>query len=294
MKHSSIVVIDLGGTKINFGLYRAGNINRNIIKTFDSTMCVDDSILFIQACIDEVKTSDTCAIAIGVPCIVDVEQGIVFDAVNIKSWQKVALKAQLEAWYDLPVYINNDVNCFVKGEHLVKQEQGYQDIVGICLGTGLGAGIVLQNKVYSGINGCAGEVGCFGYLNGSLDDYCSGKFFKDHYLECGAQLAEKARAGDKKAILAFEQFGQHLATAVSHLLLILDPQLIVFGGSVAKSYDLFIDSLWQSLASFPYQSVIQNLVIEQSVQENGALLGAAHLYLETLNPETINSGDKAC
>lgn len=289
MKHFSIVVIDLGGTKINFGLYRAGNIVSNIIKPFDGTLSVSDSILFIKACIDEIKASDTCAVAIGVPSIVDVELGIVFDATNIKSWQKVNLKGSLEALLAVPVYVNNDVNCFVKGEHVAKKNQPYQDMVGLCLGTGLGAGIVLQNKVYSGVNGCAGEVGNFSYLQGTLDDYCSGKFFKDHYLECGAKIALRARAGDKEALIAFDKFGQHLAVAVSHILLVLDPQLIVIGGSVAKSFDLFIDSLWQNLAAFPYQSVIKKLIIEQSSQENSALLGAACLYLETLTSDQISA-----
>jgi len=294
MKHSSIVVIDLGGTKINFGLYRVGNIDNNIIKAFDATLSVEDSILFIKTCIDEIRVSDTCAIAIGVPSIVDVELGIVFDAVNIKSWKKVHLKDSLESLVDLPVYVNNDVNCFVKGEHLAKQNQNHQDMVGLCLGTGLGAGIVLQNRVYAGINGCAGEVGSFSYLNGSLDDYCSGKFFKDHYFECGAKLAEKARTGDEQSLLAFEEFGLHLAVAVRHLLLILDPQVIVIGGSVAKSFDLFIDSLWKNLADFPFPSVINSLVIEQSCQENSALLGAAQLYLETVNISNITMGSKPC
>ena len=121
MQQTSLVVIDLGGTKINFGLYRAGHIERNIVKPFDATLSVKDSILFIKQCIDEIKASDTIGIAIGVPSIVDVKQGIVFDAANIKSWEKVYLKDELEVLLKLPVYINNDVNCFVQGEHLLKQ-----------------------------------------------------------------------------------------------------------------------------------------------------------------------------
>ena len=282
MQQTSLVVIDLGGTKINFGLYRAGHIEHNIVKPFDATLSVKDSILFIKQCIDEIKASDTRGIAIGVPSIVDVKQGIVFDAANIKSWEKVYLKDELEALLKLPVYINNDVNCFVQGEHLLKQSEGFQDMVGLCLGTGLGSGIVLQNNVYSGVNGCAGEVGNFSYLDSCLDDYCSGQFFKNNYFESGEILAKKAHAGDKEALAAFEQFGQHLSVAISHLMLILDPQIIVIGGSVAKSFDLFIDSLWKNLAEFPYKSVIDNLKIEQSTQKNSALLGAAHLYLSSV------------
>jgi glucokinase len=287
MKQTSIVVIDLGGTKINVGLYRNSSITKSYVQPFDASQSVRDSLLFIKDCIEQIKAVDTSAIAIGVPSIVNVDEGIVFDAVNIASWITVPLKEELEALIALPVYVNNDVNCFVKGEHLYQQERGIQDMTGLCLGTGLGAGIVLHNKLYAGVNGCAGEVGGVKYLDAHLDDYCSGKFFKNNYQECGAVLAEKARAGDEKAIDAFNKFGFHLSAAVSHLLMMIDPQLIVIGGSVANSYDLFIDSVWQNLADFPYQSVVNNLVLEKSTQEDSALLGAAHLYLESIEAAEV-------
>jgi glucokinase len=281
MKKISIVTIDLGGTKINLGLYRSGVIEQNIHKPFDARMSVKESIIFIKNCIDEIRSDDTKAIAIGVPSIVDVKQGVVFNAVNIKSWKKVMLKDDLQALTDLPVYVNNDVNCFVKGEHMLKVREGIQDMVGLCLGTGLGSGVILQNRLYEGRNGCAGEVGGIKYLTSTFDHYCSGKFFKAHSQECGSVLADKARSGDAEAMEVFEQFGQHLAEAIRNVLLIIDPQLIVLGGSVAKSFDLFIDSLTRNLADFPYQNVINNLVIEQSNQADSALLGAANLYLDS-------------
>jgi glucokinase len=160
-------------------------------------------------------------------------------------------------------------------------------MVGLCLGTGIGAGIIFQHQLYTGANCCAGEVGSFSYLQGSIDDYCSGQFFNDNYGQCGSQLAIKARAGDEQALSAFVQFGQHVAEAISHLLLVIDPQLIVIGGSVAQSFDLFIEAVWQKLGDFPYQKVIENLKIEKSNQQDSALLGAAHLYLASCQPKTI-------
>ncbi|PKG85227.1 sugar kinase [Colwellia sp. 75C3] len=282
MKQSSIVVIDLGGTKINVGLYRNGCIEKSFIQLFDASQGVQDSLLFIKACIEQVLAEDTIAIAIGVPGIVDVKTGIVFGAVNIASWSQVSLKQDLQALLSLPVYVNNDVNCFVKGEHLKLRGEGIEDMVGLCLGTGLGSGLVLQNNLHTGVNGCAGEIGSFEYRKGVLEDYCSGKFFTEHYQECGAVLAEKSRAGDELALDAFRQFGLHLSVAVKHLLMIIDPQLIVIGGSVANSYDLFIESVWKNLADFPYQNMVSKLTIEKSRDEHSALLGAAHLYLESL------------
>ncbi len=282
MKQSSIVVLDIGGTKIHAGRYRAGKIEQNFRLPFNARMNVNDIINFIINCINKLKLNDTTAIAIGVPSIVDIEQGIIFDAINIDSWQKVFLKDELQSCFDIPVYINNDVNCFTKGEHSLVADQGYSDMVGLCLGTGFGAGIILQNNLYTGSNCCAGELGSVPYLNSSFDDYCSGTFFKNNYNDCGSKLAERARTGDEQGIAAFEQFGCHLSVAIKNILLIFDPQLIVLGGSVAQSYDLFIESVWRHLLDFPYQNVIENLVIEKSNQPNSALIGTAQLYLTSV------------
>ncbi len=280
-------MLDLGGTKLNIGRYRNGQIEQNTIYPFDGSMSVSESIDFLSHCINEIKLEDSQGISIGVPSIVDVDSGVVFNAVNIKSWQQVSLKQKLEQRFKMPVYVNNDVNCFTKGEHISGIGKGYQDLVGLCLGTGLGAGIVLQNNVYSGANCCAGEIGGVSYIDGYLDDYCSGSFFKTYYNQCGSKLAELAKKGDERALSAFEEFAQHLAFAIKHLLLMVDPQLIVIGGSVAKSFDLFIDNVWQNLKDFPYQNVIKNLVIEKSEQPNSALLGAAQLYLESMESQNV-------
>ena len=282
MKNFSIVVLDLGGTKVNVGRYRAGKIEQNIILSFDSNLSVSDSIDFLADCVSQLRVSDTVAIAIGVPSIVDIEKGVVYNAVNIQSWEKVHLKDELQSRCGLSVYVNNDVNCFAKGEQLVGVGLGCKNMIGLCLGTGLGAGIIVNGSTYSGVNCCAGEVGAFSYLDSTLDEYCSGKFFRQHSNQCGSELEQSARAGNKQALELFSQYGRHLSVAISHLLLIFDPEIIVVGGSVANSFDLFIHAVWQSLGDFPYQNVIENLSIKQSNHPNSALIGAAHFYLESV------------
>ncbi len=293
MENSSLVVLDIGGTKINVGRYEQGDIVINHHHSFASSASEIEIFHFITSLIDSVITNNVSAISLGVPSIVDTKQGVVFDAVNIQAWKKVPLKSQLEAHYCLPVYINNDVNCFTYGEHVQDKQSNNDDIVGLCLGTGFGAGFVLNNQLYAGHNCSAGELGAMGYLNSTIDDYCSGQFFKNNFGSCGADLAVKARAGDLQALAIFSEFGLHLATAITKILLIIDPQKIVIGGSVSRSFDLFIDSVWHHLQDFPYPRVIENLCIEQSLKENSALIGAAHLYLNnkshlqsTLDKET--------
>jgi glucokinase len=282
MSFPSIVTLDIGGTKINAGRYVNGVIEQSHSYEFCATSSSDDIERFIIHCIDAFLLQSTVGIAIGVPCIVDTQLGVVYDAVNIPAWQEFNLKGRLEAHFKLEVYVNNDVNCFTVGEHLFGAGKGYDDIVGLCLGTGVGAGFIIQNQLYQGHNCSAGEVGEVQYLNSSIDDYCSGRFFEIKYGINGATLAQHARAGNKEAIDAFEQFGLHLAQAISYLLLIIDPQVIVIGGSVSHSFDLFIEGVRQGLSKFSYQKVARNLVIVQSNQSDSALLGAAQLHLESV------------
>ncbi|MEW6989891.1 ROK family protein [Colwelliaceae bacterium 6441] len=280
MNSSSIVTLDIGGTTINAGRYQNGNIEVSQLFNFSAQENEAEILQFIIDCIDQVKKENTVGIAIGVPSIVDIKLGIVFDAVNIPAWKKYQLKEALFAHYGCDIYINNDVNCFVAGESAFGAGKTFEDVVGVCLGTGFGSGFFINNQLFAGHNCCAGEVGGISYLDATIDDYCSGQFFLRHYQTSGAALSTQAKNGDKAAILAFETFGQHLAKAISHILFVIDPQIIVIGGSVAKSYHLFIDALWQELENFPYQVVIKNLNIVPSELENSALLGAAHLYLQ--------------
>lgn len=277
----SIVSLDIGGTTINAGRYKNGVIEENYLANFSANESESQILSFIIACIERVKLSDTKAIAIGVPCIVDVEQGEVFDAVNIPAWQRYALKSALQRHYQLDVYINNDVNCFIAGEYSHGVAANYRDAVGICLGTGFGSGFVLNKCLHVGHNCCAGEVGGIPYLDGTIDDYCSGQFFINQYQRTGAELSLMAEAGDKESLIAFQQFGHHLANAICHLLFVIDPQIIVLGGSVTNAYHLFIDAVWETLETFPYRSVITNLKIVKSELPNAALLGAAYLYQQS-------------
>ncbi len=280
MNASSIVALDIGGSKINVGKYQDNKIVCNHVSRFCASASAEVILQFIIDCIEQVSDQSMVAIAIGVPSIVDVESGTVFDAVNIEAWQTVELKSELEQHFSIPVYINNDVNCFVAGEHHSGVAKDYDDVVGLCLGTGFGVGFIFNNQLYMGQNCSAGELGGLSYLEKTIDDYCSGQFFLDNYGIGGDKLAESARQGDEKAKQAFVELGKHLAHAIKTILLVVDPQLIVLGGSVSISFDLFIDSLQQELVSFPYQRVIDNLKIVQSEQSNSALIGAAQLYLQ--------------
>ncbi len=278
--YGSVITIDIGGTKVCAGLYRNEHLRDLRREAFPAFADETEIFTFICDLIEQLQQADTSIIAIGVPAIVEQQTGTILNAVNIPAWQCVALQQQLELRFSLPVLLENDVNCFTYGEHRFGAAQGNSAIIGLCLGTGVGAGLIINRQLYQGINCCAGEVGSIPYLDSTFDDYCSGRFFHIHYQQSGESLALQAKNNVPAAIDAFVQYSKHLAQAIKYLLLLIDPEKIVLGGSVAKSYELFIDSLWQQLADFPYPSMIKKLQIVPASLEESALLGAASLALQ--------------
>lgn len=216
-----------------------------------------------------------------VPGLFDLENNTVLDVANIPSWKVVPLKQMLEARFQKRVLVNNDANCFALGEKHFGKGKPYRNFVGVTLGTGLGGGIIINDHLYSGQLGGAGEFGCVFYKESTVESYCSGQFFKNKNLN-GKEMAEKANAGDADALKLFDELGYHIAQGLSNILFALAPDAIILGGSVSKSYPLFEKSMRKAFEDFPFQKMYQNLKIEISDDTNMAVLGASSLVLDSL------------
>lgn len=277
-----ILGIDLGGTNV-----RVGHIDKNSLVRVESSPItkdgsVDEVINEIFSLIEKFSTSDIMGIGIGVPSIVDIERGIIYNVQNIPSWKEVHLKEIIEKRYRVPVYINNDANCFAVGEKYFGKGKKYKNIVGLILGTGMGAGILINDKLYTGKNCGAGEFGTIPYLEKTYEYYCSGQFFINEYNITGEKLFKKAKEGDNKAIKIFSKFGTNIGEAIKLIMYSIDPETIILGGSVTKSYNFFKEDMFKSINSFYYSKSIENINIEVSEIENISILGAAALYYDNL------------
>ena len=130
--------------------------------------------------------------------------------------------------------------------------KAYSNIVGLIVGTGLGAGLVLNDRLYGGRNCGAGEFGMMPFRDHNYEYYCSGQFFKNEYGMSGEEVAKKAELGDTTALKIFSQFGSNLGEAIKVIMLAVDPEIIILGGSVSKSYQFFKDNMWKSIRKFIY------------------------------------------
>ena len=276
-----LIGVDLGGTKITAALIE----NEKIVKQYTCPTPYDrKKMVVVEAIaetISEVFDTEIQGIGIGVPSLVDLETNEVIDVTNIPSWDIVPLKQLLEERFLKPVFVNNDANCFALGEKHFGKGKLYRNFVGLTIGTGLGAGIIINNHQYSGQLCGAGEFGNIYYLDSNIENYCSGMFFKNQHLS-GKEEAEKARNGDTRAQKLFDDLGHHIARGLGNVLFALAPEAIILGGSVSQSFPLFEKSMRKTFEDFPFQRLYQNLKFEVSSDDNMAVLGAASLVIDNM------------
>ena len=270
--------VDLGGTKV-----LAAKVNTSkILETSHRFLPKDNGdpnvvIDLLKEVISNLMSEEIEAIGIGLPSIVDSKKGIVYDVHNIPSWKEVHLVDILSEYFQIPVFINNDANCYALGEAHFGLGQNCDYMVGLTIGTGLGAGIVYKGKLLDDATGASGEFGIIPYLDKTVEDYCSGQYFKDNFKSSGEKIAKDAKSGDLEAINAYEQFGIHLGNAIKIIMATIDPNKIIIGGSVAQSKSLFEKKMWQSINNYPFEKSIRNIKIEFSETNNMAVLGASIL-----------------
>ncbi len=269
--------VDLGGTNIRAGLIEDGMItavNQVVLTEKESLQKTISQLISVIAPLirPEVK-----GIGIGVPSVVDIENGIVFDVVNIPSWHRVELRKILETEFNKPVSINNDVNCFALGEHRHGEASTFSSFVALALGTGLGAGIIINNALYPGNNCGAGEIGSLPYLDKNYEFYTSSSFFESIHSTTALESHNSAVKGDSAAIQIWAEYGFHLGNVIKAVAYTYDPEAIVLGGSISKAYSFFEEAMIKALNDFQYPETIKRLKIFKSKIDNIALLGAAAL-----------------
>ncbi len=269
--------VDLGGTNIRAGKIIDDKIVHLTKMSTPSKGSVDAVMDQMYAVIDSCIDASTTSIGVGVPSVVDVEKGIVYDVINIPSWKVVPLKELLEKRYNLPVYVNNDANCFAVGEKYFGKAKLYKNIVGVTLGTGLGCGLIFNGKLYEGSNCGAGEFGNVPYLLHNVEYYCSGQFFTDEKKVTAIDIFHLAKKGDATALTLFAEYGFHLGKALKSILYAYDPEIIILGGSVSQSFSFFKEAMYHALQDFAFSNVMANLKIDVSELENSAIYGAAAL-----------------
>ena len=300
--------IDFGGTSVKIGVLESGTVieeaPRIDTQVFESARPLIERIN--ETC-DELRSrhSGIEAIGVGMPGFVDFPTGMVHNLTNVKGWQRIYLKKELNELSNLPVTVENDANCMAYAEWKRGAGRGMQNLVAVTLGTGVGGGFVVENRLVRGANYVAGELGqtsidsqgpAGAYENrGSLEDYVGNQQITDlafsRYQETGqprdrsectpAHLSELAAKGENLALEIWDKVARMLSTSLMNCCWILNPEAIIIGGGVAQAGAVLFDPLEKHLRGQLGDPFKENLrILPARFSNEAGIVGAATLALE--------------
>lgn len=254
------VGLDIGGTKCAIS---TGGCSDDSIKILSREEFPTAGLTWQQVLdeferrIDAIVTSGVVVSAIGISCggPLDSKSGVILSPPNLPGWDEVPIVERFAKRFNVPVHLQNDANACALAEYRFGAGRGTRNMVFMTFGTGLGAGIVIDGRLYSGANDNAGEIGHIrlapsgpvGYnKEGSAEGFCSGagiarlaKIRKG--LDITAkELFSRVRAGDPDCTEVFVESAEKLATILAFTIDILNPEVIALGGVFMRNADLFM------------------------------------------------------
>lgn len=280
--------IDIGGTKVRIGLVDG----ENEVQVLSEKIPVEnysEAPDLVKAIADEINRQvdshadfKLAGVGIGAPGPLDAEHEVVLDTPNTAIIQHFPLADEFRKHFEVPVSMSNDANVFVLGEAVSGAGRDADLVYGITLGTGYGHGFVWDRRILIGANGTATEYGLAPFGDGCFEDHVSGRGLVRHYehvsgaiLE-GPEIYKLAQEGDVHALSAWSLLGRAIAQSLIYVTKLLDPEIIVVGGSLAAGFEFFIDSLWDELTPRLYEAQKGQLRIEKALLGDQApIVGAA-------------------
>ena len=257
----------------------------------------------------EAHTGDSrlLGMAVGVPGLIDQETGLLLLAPNLR-WRDVRLRATLEkAFPDVPVFVENEANMAALGEHLFGVAQGYDEVLFISAGVGLGGAIVREGRLHKGKTGFAGEFGHMTMDPNGLPCNCGNRGCWETLVSqsavfrtirqavaagqttnLGDQLsipavADAARTGDAVALAALESAGRHLGIGAASLVNALNPDLLVFGGILSNAGDILLPHIEKELAqrALPWTQQAVDVRLAQHGSD-ATVMGGVAMVVQTI------------
>ena len=294
-KKKYILGIDLGGTKIGAAVVTArGRVEGRVISIPTGArrragMIADSIRAAAVLAMDSagISRGEIRGAGVGSPGPLDPEKGRILTPPNLPALRNYDLGGVLEKKLGLPVRIGNDGNMFTLGEAVFGAGRGHGIVLGVTLGTGIGSGLVIDRRVYNGATGTAGEIWCFPVRDSIADRYLSGYWVSREYARRTGRRADtrdvaaRARKGDRKALSLWNSYGENLGEVLAFAVNLVDPGIIVLGGSVSGAYRLFSGRMNKVLRKRISPVPRRHLrVTRGSLGGSAGIIGAAALFLD--------------
>ncbi|MDE6743914.1 MAG: ROK family glucokinase [Lachnospiraceae bacterium] len=304
--------VDLGGTTVKLGLF---DPEGNVLEKWEITTRKEDSgKLILPDIADAIKgkmqeksiaKEDVIGVGIGVPGPVD-SDGVIYKAANL-GWGVFSIKEELTGLLDgIRVEAGNDANVAALGEMWRGGGQGYDNMVAVTLGTGVGGGIIVDGRILTGAKGAGGEIGhilveehetevCGCGKTGCLEQYASAtgvvrlanrRLAKDDKASVlrGKKISAKdvwdaVKAGDELAVEVAEQFGEYLGKGLAAVACVVNPDIFVIGGGVSKAGDVLMDYMVEPYKKYVFHGSRETKFALATLGNDAGIYGAAKLVV---------------
>jgi glucokinase len=307
-----VLALDIGGTKIASGVVDgAGAVRSFVVAPTDTTGDAQESLaaLFelgrraVAASGIDWSGIGTVSIACGGP--LDVGRGLLVAPPHLPGWHDVPIVALAEEALGRPAVLENDAAAAAAGEHRYGAGVGTRNMVYLTVSTGVGGGVIVDGRLYSGALGNGGELGhvtvdwdgrvCRGCgRRGCLEAYASGTSIAERAQEAGLpfatakEVAEAARAGDPGAAALWDETVAALACGVTSIVNVFEPELVVIGGGVSRVGEQLLAPLREQVhaqAMSPGGRAVR--VVAAALGDRVGVVGAAAVVRDRLEPEAL-------
>ena len=292
---TEVIGIDLGGTAIKLARFTVdGELLQKLEKPTPQPAIPGAVTMALCDAVEELDPDRRAPlVGVGLPGPMDAAARVARVCINLPGWEEVPLAEWLEPRLERRVTLANDGNCAVVGEAWRGAASGFQDVVLLTLGTGVGGGVLLQGQLFTGHNGAAAEPGLIGVEpegppcnsgnRGSLEQYASIAALRRLSDRDPLELSQAADAGDPSALESWQRYGRQLGVGVSSLIYMFTPQLVLFGGGLAGATHHFLSAVRLEVEQRVQAVSREGLCIKACALGNGAgRLGAARLALQRL------------
>jgi glucokinase len=307
--------VDLGGSNLRIGAYTASGEALDSV-SFPTDVGVGPGLVIDRMCdgIRKVHAQVSgegkfLGVGVGSPGPLSLPDGVLHNPPNLPGWDGVGLREEIMKRLDWPLWVDSDANvaALAEARHGAGAEFGVESLCMITLGTGVGGGIVLDGRIWQGMNGAAGEVGhgplipdgakCNCGAHGCLELYASatgivrraGELSLDESLESGdsaehmlsaARIAELALQGNSTARKIYDEVGYALGLGLANLINTLNLPLYTVGGGVSAAWDLFSHRMFETIEEFSYV-----YHMSQPARPDVFEAGKTHICRARLGPE---------
>jgi glucokinase len=295
LSNKIIIGVDVGGTKIQAGaINQEGKIICEPV-TIDTGGNDECETIFarITGSIDYVirtaglHSEEIIGIGMGVTGPLDTEIGTILDCPQLPTMNSFPLRDRIRDHFNLPVTMDNDANALLLGESVWGAGKGYRTSLGFTLGTGLGCAIVIDRRLFTGTNGMAGEIWPSPFKEETIEDVVSGRGVTGIYLKLTNQIKSAkeisilAQNGDVDALETWYVFGNALGFAVAWGINMIDPGIVILGGSIANSMDLFYSSMEKVVRKYVCPvPANKTKIVKATLGDIAGFIGAAALVIQ--------------